>query len=269
MNPFRVKVKDGKHIVKNRVVTKETYLKLWQEVKNRDYSQFLNQVQTHFKVKMSDELIEEIHTIALRTQVVVKTSRMMYLHGFVLYCALTAYLRDNRVTGPITILETGTARGFSSLCMCLALRDNKASAVIHTVDILPSKEPIYWNCIRDFEGPCTRAQLLAEWQPLVKKYVRYHSGKSKHILPKLGLKRIHFAFLDAAHTYDALAYELKFTKKHQQKGDTIVCDDYTIMNDDSYQFPGIIKAVDQCVCDHKQIFWGDDGAKKRGYVVLS
>ena len=63
---------------------------------------------------------------------------------------------------------------------------------------------------------------------------------SRVALEQIGVPRIHFAFLDAEHTYDAVRRELAFVAAHQQEGDVIVCDDYT-----PSEFPEIVRAVDE------------------------
>ena len=68
--------------------------------------------------------------------------------------------------------------------------------------------------------------------------------------------------------YKHLNIELQWTKKRQEKDDIIICDDYTINNNGSYQYPGIIKAVDEFSGYDRKIFYGNDGNKKRGYVYF-
>ena len=58
----------------------------------------------------------------------------------------------------INILETGTARGFSSIIMSRVLINKKVSkGSIYTLDILPHNVKMYWNCISDpINGKVTR-----------------------------------------------------------------------------------------------------------------
>ena len=51
-----------------------------------------------------------------------------------------------------TFIETGTTRGFSSICMSKALIDNNKKGRIITIDCISHVEKIYWNCLKDFEG---------------------------------------------------------------------------------------------------------------------
>ena len=68
---------------------------------------------------------EWLNKLALQTQIVIKKSPLNYAHGRVLYSLLRNYLRTNskKLKG-LNIVETGTARGFSSLYMAKALFDS-------------------------------------------------------------------------------------------------------------------------------------------------
>ena len=176
---------------------------------------------------------EFVDELALATQVVPKDEQLDWSHGYLLYAALGSYLRRTPSDRPVTIFETGTARGFSAICMAQALRDAGRAGTILTVDILHAERPIYWNSIADVEGPRTRLELLEPWAGLVEDHVVFLRGDVSIALEQLGLPRIHFAFLDAEHTYDAVRSELAFVARHQRAGDVIVCDDYT-----PKEFPG-------------------------------
>jgi len=181
-----------------------------------------------------------LNKLAFNTQVVIKKSELNYAHGRVLYAVLRNYIKSlNKDHKNINILETGTARGFSSICMAKALSDSGCEGSICTVDVLPHYKKMYWNCAADHtEGEQTRSNLLSNWNDFSERYIIFIQGFSKHVLPKIALTRINFAFLDGAHTYDDVMFEFNTVSKQQKKGDIIVFDDY---NEKS--FPGIVKAV--------------------------
>ena len=122
----------------------------------------------------------------------VKQSKILYLHGFLLYGALRKYLLDHPEIQSLNILETGTARGFGTVCMAKALKDARRAGKIASIDILPSQKPIYWNCIHDVDGPKTRFQLLDRWQDLVEEFGYGHAYESlKRCVRKLkGQRRV-------------------------------------------------------------------------------
>lgn len=199
--------------------------------------------------------------LALHTQVTIKNSALCYAHGRLLYATVRDYVRRQSPT-KVTVLETGTARGFSSLCMARALDDAGVAGTVITFDVLPHDVSMYWNCIDDLDGPRSRAELLRPWADLVERYVIYHQGDTLRELPKVYLPRVNVAFLDGQHTYEHVTREFEAVRGRQQPGDVIFFDDYT-----PGTFPGVVKAVDE-ICarhgyDRETLGAGDD----RGYVV--
>ena len=183
---------------------------------------------------------EWLKLLAYNTQIVIKKSKLNYAHGRVLYSVLSDYLSsiDHKIK-KINILETGTARGFSALCMAKALADSRFEGSICTIDVLPHFQKMYWNCGPDhINGEQSRQNLLSEWSELVERYVIFFQGYTRHVLPKIALQRIHFAFLDGAHTYEDVLFEFNIISKLQNKGDIIVFDDYN-----EIKFPGVVEAV--------------------------
>jgi len=206
---------------------------------------------------------EFVDEVALATQVVPKEEELNWSHGFLLYAALRSYLERMQPDRPVTIFETGTARGFSAICMAKALRDAERAGTILTVDVLHAERPIFWNSIADAEGPRTRLELLEPWSELVEDHVVFLRGDVSVALEQIGLARIHFAFLDAEHTYDAVRDELAFVATHQQPGDVIVCDDYT-----PREFPEIVRAVDELATSGAYELEPFASSDARGYAYL-
>jgi hypothetical protein len=185
------------------------------------------------------------------------------MHGYLLYGALRNYLHAHPELRSVNVLETGTARGFSELCMAKTLADADRAGKIVTLDVLHARKPLYWNCIHDTEGQKTRLQLLKPWQELLDRYVIFLRGYTDIALSQLEWQRVHFAFLDSGHDYTTLQLELAYVRARQQPGDVVVCDDYT-----PAQFPGVVQAVDEFLADGEykgQPFMVDE---QRGYMVM-
>lgn len=240
---------------------KEEYLRLAEECRKKYYPQIdAYEKQTGYSI---DSVW--LHDLGLHTQVVIKDSDLCYAHGRVLYCALSTYLEQHPAVSSsdrIAIWETGTARGFSALCMAKALHDQKRAGLIVTFDVLPHQTPMYWNCIDDLDGPKTRADLLQPWKSLVQNYILFFQDNTRIALPKMVTDRINFAFLDGAHTYQDIMFEFDQIHERQQPGDIIVYDDYT-----PQQFPGLVKAVD-LICKKYRYQRKDLQAHSdRGFVV--
>jgi predicted O-methyltransferase YrrM len=182
--------------------------------------------------------------LALLTQVPIKQSAICYQHGRLLYATLVRYTRQ-RASQHLTIVETGTARGFSALCMAKALDDAGATGKIASFDVLPHEVEILWNCVRDADGPRTRAALLSDYSDLLERYVAFHRGDTKWELARMSVPRIHFAFLDSVHEYDHVMAEFASIRARQKAGDVLFFDDYT-----PEAYPGVVRAADEICRDH-------------------
>lgn len=212
---------------------KKTYRKIFEQARSASYPE-IDAVELEMKHSIDREWMDNL---ALHTQVVIKESQINYQHGRLLYATLRNRLDKIDSKEPIKILETGTARGFSSLCMARALSDANRQGTIITLDVLPHHVEMYWNCIDDCELPKTRHELLAPWREWQDSII-YLQGDTKELLKHLSMNRIHFAFLDAQHTYEAVMDEASFIIDYHQKGDIIFFDDVT---PDLY--PGVVAAV--------------------------
>jgi len=222
-------------VTKKVIASKSEYLKIWEDAKSKQY-----QLIDNFEQKIGFKINADwYHELALHTQVSIKKSEILYVHGRLLYASLRKYLESSKNEN-VNIIETGTAKGFSSLCMAKALEDAKTGGKIITFDVYPHNHKMFWNSIDDQEGKKTRKELLNLYRNLTQKYIWFHQGNTKIELSKLQTDRVHFAFLDSAHEYYYLMDEFLNIKDKQQKGDIVFFDDYT-----PKMFPGVVKAIDE------------------------
>ena len=246
---------------KEPLASKDIYRSLAAEASSKQYPE-IDSYENELGYAIDQEWL---HELAFHTQVLIKQSELCYQHGRVLYTALSKYLNDHMpqdIGDSILIVETGTARGFSALCMAKALADQERPGTILTFDLLPHRTRMYWNCIDDYDGPKSRSELLKPWNDLVERYVIFHQGDTRLEMPKVHTERIHFCFLDGAHSYEDVFCEFNQIRKRQKSGDMIVYDDYT-----PDQYPGIVKAVDQ-ICEEYQYGRTQLQAHAgRGYIV--
>ncbi|BAZ81236.1 class I SAM-dependent methyltransferase [Sphaerospermopsis kisseleviana CS-549] len=238
---------------------RETYLQLHENARAVTYPE-IDEMEQRLGYSIDRKWLENL---ALHTQIVIKKSRLNYQHGRLLYAALHRYLADNikYINGGVTILETGTARGFSTLCMSKALTDTNSQGKIVTLDILPHNQPIFWNCIDDHDGRKTRQQLLSPWLDELDRVV-FVQGWTKAQLQRTGLSRIHFAFLDAQHTKEDVLIEYAYVRDRQVKGDMIVFDDIT-----PGLFDGVVAAVNQIESDGLYTIERLTVSNERGYAI--
>jgi len=242
---------------KKPLADRKTYLKLWRNAKNINYP-IIDQIGKDYGYSLESKWLNDL---ALVTQVVIKNSEICYQHGPLLYSTLSDYVGRNPFSS-INILETGTARGFSSLCMARALNDQNREGRIITIDQLPHNVKMYWNCIDDNESEKSRAQLLSNYSDLITRYIWFLEGKSRDVLTRLELSRIHFAFLDGSHEYKDVKSEIDYVVPRQKKGDIIFFDDYQ----ESY-FPGIVKAVKELEANHSYRVNTIAVNEQRGYAI--
>ena len=184
------------------------------------------------------------HQLALLTQVTIKQSAICYQHGRVLYSTLVRYARG-RGRDPLNIIETGTARGFSALCLGRALHDAGATGKVFSFDVLPHDVSILWNCVLDAEGPRSRADLLHAYSDLIDRFVIFHRGDTKTEMARMWAPRVHFAFLDSVHTYEHVMAEFSCIRDRQRPGDVLVFDDYS-----PESYPGVVQAADEICHAH-------------------
>lgn len=239
--------------------SKEKYLRLYKKATQIDDKKLIL-FEKEYGYSIDNHWINEL---ALSTQIVIKNEELNYFHGRVLYSVLSKYINNqiNKKEENINILETGTARGFSAICMSKAINDNKAFGKIISLDCIAHNQKIFWNCITDTEGPKTRSQLLDKW-PREISNILFLQGWTKSVLYKLGCARINFAFLDAQHTKENVLHEFEYIYKRQLSGDIVVFDDVT-----PGIFDGVCEAID-CIEENypysvKKISF----SSQRGYAI--
>ena len=239
--------------------TKQDYLKLFNEIKDKSYP-LIDEIE-----KKNGYAIDKIwlNKLALQTQIVKKKSKLNYQHGRILYSYLRRYLKKKNNSETINIFETGTARGFSSICMSKALIDSGFDGKIDTIDIIPHHKKIFWNSISDINGKKSRLELLSDWKKEIE-CINFIEGLTSKILKTYPSKKINFAFLDAQHDLESVIEEYSFLKKHQEKGDIIIFDDV------SKDFNEIKKAVEKIKLEKAyKIHLIEFIDENRGYAVAT
>lgn len=244
---------------RNSFAPSDLYVELYERYRKVPYpamARLEREIGFHIEPKVLDEF-------ALHLQVVAKKSDLNWQHGRLLYSLLRRYVHDASRAGEkdFRILETGTARGFSAMCMSRALADSGTTGCILTVDRLPHHAPMLWNSIDDRDGPKSRESLLARW-PADRDRCVFLSGRSSVVLRSFGVSRIHFAFLDAEHTKDAVLEEFGFVEARQNPGDIVVFDDVT-----PTKFPGIVDAVDAIEAKGRYAVERVQVSQDRGYAI--
>lgn len=240
-------------------LSRDGYLKLWQHASDRSFPE-IDGFEQELGYRLPKSWLDDL---ALQTQVVVKSTPLNYQHGRVLYAALRSWLAAQGGSLDVTILETGTARGFSAICMARALMDAGVSGRILTMDVLPHDTAFLWNCISDLDGPVSRRELLSEYERFLQSII-FLQGDTKSQISRLGLPRVPFAFLDAQHTYQDVMAEAAVVIARQKLGDMIVFDDVT-----EGVFPGVCEAVREIASKYGYSARFLQSGVDRGYALLT
>jgi prepilin-type processing-associated H-X9-DG protein len=151
-------------------------------------------------------------------------------HGRVLYAAARRYLSYS--TGQFTLLDIGTAKGFSALCLKWAVNDAGVDGHVVTVDVIDPFARIYRNSVADLDGLKTLAELLRPW-PESGVIEAVKTGGVQWLKTHPG--RVHFAFVDGKHTGSVVAQEGQLLADRQEPGDVVIFDDVHL--------PDILEAV--------------------------
>ena len=174
---------------------------------------------------------EFILNLAFITQIMVKKSEISIDHGKILYAIVDRYCEKNEGKN-ITIVETGTAKGFSSICMAKALSENKCFGKIYTFDLIEHNNKYRWNNICDLDDLVSREEMLKDWKYLIDEFIVFISGFSHINLKNIHFGRINFAFIDGSHYGHDIDYEFNYISNFQHKGDQILFDDF---DNDTYK----------------------------------
>ena len=152
----------------------------------------------------------------------VKKNPPNWQHGRVLYALTRKYLEDKR-NQFIRVLDIGTAKGFSALCLQWALWDSNSCAwCITSVDVIDPKARISRNTVAECEGLLTVAQILYPWREARGIMFEQSTGLDWLIAHQ---ERIHIAFIDGSHNGETVLQEGRLLADRQELGDLAIFDD--------------------------------------------
>lgn len=249
------KILTKNYLLKKPIGNSLIYKKLYKNFLKKIYND--NFINSNFTINEK----KFINKLGYLTQVSIKKSAINFYHGYLL-----AYYIKNIVhnsSDKFSVLETGTAKGFSSIIMSKFISNLKINFQIYTIDLIPNNQKIYWNSVTDHIcGKITREQLLSKYKK-EQRYIKFLKGNSIKLLKKLNLERINFAFLDGSHKYDDVKFEFKYINKRNKSGDIIFFDDYTIN-----QYDGIVKLISEIKASNTYSVSIHNPLENRGYAVL-
>lgn len=153
----------------------------------------------------------------------VKANPPCWQHGRVLYAVARKALASG---GPATLLDIGSAKGFSALCLQWALDDSPAMGQVVSVDVI---DPLAWerrNTVAEVDGHLlTLAETVAPW-PEAQRIAFVESTGEQWLTLNPG--RLRVVFVDGKHTGAVVFREARLIAGRQQPGDVVVFDDVHI-----------------------------------------
>ena len=185
-----------------------------------------------------------------------------YERGILLYALITKYK-------PKTVLEIGTAEGYSTLCMAWAMTDSKIDGKIFTVDPKSHNRSIERSIILENDS-IIKEKLSTEeiWNKFAKpewvEKIQVISGYAGEVLSNNTFPKIEFGYIDGAHFYEAVKHDFyQFLKLAEDKF-SILFDDYVPDRTD-----GVTKVVDEEIMGNfETIFIKTDAKKHRKEVGI-
>lgn len=145
-------------------------------------------------------------------------------HGRVLYALTRKYL-DGHMSGWCNVLDIGTAKGFSALCLRWALDDHdddECGGGVVSVDVVDPHARVARNTVADLDGLLTLEEILQPWPDA--KRILFVRSTGLDWLERDG-SRIHVAFVDGSHKANAVAREGALLQTRQERGDLAIFDD--------------------------------------------
>jgi hypothetical protein len=163
----------------------------------------------------------------------VKANPPNWQHGRILYAIARKHLLTSG--GRQHWIDIGTAKGFSACVMSWALADSNRNGDIRSFDVINPLAHVARNSVADTESLQTVPELTEPFRAPGYE-IEWHGTpfcEWWYSLPSVG--RIHLAFIDGRHKYEAVWADLGLITSTQEPGDLIMFDDL--------QIDGVARAV--------------------------
>lgn len=153
----------------------------------------------------------------------VKANPPNWQHGRVIYAAVRRYLATLAQRIPVTLLDIGTAKGFSAIVMAQALCDAPHSGHVVSLDIVDPLARVARNSVAECTGLLlTVPEFVRHWPGHTR--IEFAGGGALHWLAR-NVARINVAFVDGKHNYAAVSQEIAHIARVQHGGDVCIFDD--------------------------------------------
>lgn len=135
------------------------------------------------------------------------------------------------------ILEIGTARGYTALCMSEAINNNKDNSKIFSLDVISNKKKFFQGTYLG-NKKVSRFDILKNFSYELLKNIIFIQSDTFCDLEKITFHNLKFAFIDGEHNFKYLIKELEFCNNFLIKNGMLVVDDYSQEN-----FSEVVKCV--------------------------
>lgn len=148
------------------------------------------------------------------------------LFGLFLY----NYIKQN--SGVTELINIGTARGHSAVCMAKGIKQSGNTGVVHTIDVIPPNESRNWHVPKQSDDDpaagekLSMKQLISHFHPPTDKDVpiRFHTGESNDLIRQVACSP-DLVFHDGEHTYQTVSTDIDIVKNMSGRYPVQVFDD--------------------------------------------
>lgn len=197
--------------------------------KNIDFEEFFEKKLLEFKQEYQ-EIYEKINVEDFKQKAIISCidlpaadDRSNFNHGVILYTLLNDYIKENN--NNFEILEIGSARGYTSLCMSQAIINNKDKSKILSLDVI-SNDSKFFQKTYIGNKKVSRSDILKNFSHELLKNIIFIQADTYSDLEKIAFQNLKFAFIDGEHNFKYLSKELEYCDRFLLKDGMIVVDDY-------------------------------------------
>ena len=234
--------------------------------KNIDFEKFFEKKFFEFKNEYR-EIYNKINIEDFKKKAIIScidlpaaNDRSNFNHGIILCKLLDDYIKNNNKN--FEILEVGSARGYTSLCMSQAIINNQDKSKIFSLDVIGNNNKFFQKTYIG-NKKVSRSDILKNFSHELLKNIIFIQADTYSDLEKITFHNLKFAFIDGEHNFKYLSKELEFCNKFLLKDGLIIVDDYN-----EREFHEVIKCVNffakNCNYDLKIIKYG----KNSNFAVL-
>jgi hypothetical protein len=158
----------------------------------------------------------------------VKVNPANWQHGRIIYAAAKRYLETSKEDF-YNFVDIGTAKGFSAMCMDAAACYARAMGIIDSIDVVDPYALVRRNSVLECAGARFTVPEFTRPYRNGAFAIKWHGrGSQEYFVQSLAPARIHFAFVDGKHTFEAVMGEANAIAMRQKKGDIMILDDVQI-----------------------------------------